>query len=65
MDGGRLHVHEFSSGSLVLHRDRYNPDRDIVSSLLHFFLETSLGKAASAALLAFGAFTLLRKGRGA
>lgn len=66
-DGSRLHVHEFAEGGLVVHRDRHNPDEGLVSSVLHFFLETKAGKVAGIALLAACALMLLvaglRKGR--
>ena len=46
-DGSRLHVHEFSSGRRLVHRDRWNPARSPVHALVHVATETAVGRTAT------------------
>lgn len=45
-DGSRLHAHEYANGTLVLHRDRYDPGAGALEALAHVATETKLGRAA-------------------
>lgn len=45
-DGSRLHAHEYADGTLVLHRDRYDPGAGALEALVHVATETKLGRAA-------------------
>lgn len=42
-DGSRIHAHEHDDGSLVVHRDKWDPDRSLLHAVVHFFGETKLG----------------------
>ena len=42
-DGGRLHIHEYASGRLLGHRDRFDPDAGISSMVAHLMKETPVG----------------------
>lgn len=44
-DGSRLHAHEYADGTLVLHRDRYDPGAGALEALVHVATETKLGRA--------------------
>lgn len=48
-DGSRIHVQCFTSANGVasfrVHRDRWNPDRDLASFVLHALFETPVGPA--------------------
>lgn len=50
-DGSRVHVHEYPDGRLVAHRDRYDPDRGLGSTISHLWSETPWGAVAILALL--------------
>ena len=45
-DRSRLHAHEYADGTLVLHRDRYDPGAGALEALVHVATETKLGRAA-------------------
>ena len=45
-DGSRLHAHEYANGTLVLHRDRFDPGAGAFEALAHVATETKLGRAA-------------------
>jgi hypothetical protein len=45
-DESRLHVHEFSDGRLVAHRDRIDPNRSPLHAVAHFAWETDIGRIA-------------------
>lgn len=42
VDGSRVHVHEFANGRLVVHRDRYDPNRSLGHLIAHLVAETPL-----------------------
>src|SRR5262245_41051360 len=42
-DGSRLHIHEYSDGRLIVHRDQYDPEKSLGSRLLHILTETPVG----------------------
>ena len=42
-DGSRIHVHEYSGGRFVAHRDRHDPSRGLSSMGLHLLTETYVG----------------------
>jgi hypothetical protein len=46
--GGRFHIHEFSSGKLVVHRDRVDPSRGLLHGLWHWLSESSSGRSVAA-----------------
>ena len=39
-DGSRFHVHEFEDGSLVIHLDKFDPNKDLSSLIKHLIQET-------------------------
>ena len=59
---GRVHVHICADGQMLVHLDRWDPDRGLASMLKHFFLETKTGKivAAGAAIAAISWVTRRR-----
>ena len=54
-DGSRIHVHEFSDGRLVVHRDPTDPERSPIHALRHWLFESTSGRVA----LGIGVVTLL------
>ncbi len=55
-DESRLHVHEFSDGHLVAHRDKIDPNRSLMHAVAHIAWETEIGNVALAVcILALGA----------
>ena len=58
-DGSRLHAHELADGGLRIHRDAYDPDRDVASAVLHLATETTAGKVTIAAGVGYGLFQLV------
>ena|ERR1041385_2499567 len=50
-DGSRIHVHEFSDGTLVAHRDRFDPQRGLGPMLAHLLTETFVGPLVGAIVL--------------
>jgi hypothetical protein len=46
-DGSRLHIHEHKDGTLRMHRDRYDPDKGVLSAAGHFLFETRWGIAVA------------------
>lgn len=51
-DGSRLHAHVMPDGSVVVHRDRWDPARGPVSRVAHVALETTAGRVGLALLAA-------------
>lgn len=47
-DGSRIHVHEFSDGKLIAHRDQFDPERSPLHLVAHLALETPVGLIALA-----------------
>ena len=45
IDGSRLHIHEYSNGSMWIHRDLYNPEKGPIEGIAHVLVETDFGKA--------------------
>lgn len=45
-DGSRLHAHESADGTLILHRDQYDPGAGALDALAQLATETRLGRAA-------------------
>ena len=43
-DGSRLHVHEFSNGALVAHRDGTDPKRGPLHAVWHWATESTSGR---------------------
>lgn len=62
-DGSRLHIHEYQDGRLVAHRDKYDPDKGVINTALHFFTETNVGKVAGICLIVAAIGTALIKGQ--
>lgn len=50
-DGSRLHVHEFSDGRLIVHRDKYDPDRGTEALIAHLVREIPIGILAALTLV--------------
>jgi len=48
-DGSRIHVHEYANATRIVHRDQYDPDRNLANTLRHLVFDTPLGVAALAA----------------
>jgi len=42
-DGSRAHIHEFADGRLIVHRDRFDPDRGLGNFVAHLMSETFVG----------------------
>jgi hypothetical protein len=49
-DGSRLHIHEFSDGRRVMHRDKMDPAQGPTTAVLHWISEAPEGQALGAAL---------------
>jgi hypothetical protein len=47
-DGSRIHVHEYSDGRCVAHRDTHDPDRGLADMVAHLAFDTPLGLIALA-----------------
>jgi hypothetical protein len=62
-DGSRLHVHEYKDGRLIIHRDKYDPDKGIVDTTLHFFTETNIGKTVGIGIVMGILGTVFLKGK--
>lgn len=45
-DGSRIHLHEFTGGVLVAHRDKIDPNRGPVEALTHWVTEAPSGQLA-------------------
>ncbi len=45
-DGSRLHVHEFKSGMMKVHLDKWDPRVSASNAVKHFLFETKTGKSA-------------------
>lgn len=56
-DGSRIHVHEYSDGRLVAHRDRFDPAAGFLNAVKHLLTETFVGPA----LLAVGVVVVLNR----
>ena len=52
-DGSRLHVHEYKTGLMRLHRDRWDPDRSLGHLAKHMLFETTGGQIAVAGFFVF------------
>lgn len=50
-DGSRVHVHEFSDGSRIVHRDLYDPDAGFGHMILHLLTETAVGPVLAGVLI--------------
>src|SRR5262245_47815138 len=50
-DGSRIHVHEYSDGRRLVHRDRYDPNQGLGNLIAHLTFETPL---VPLVLLGFG-----------
>lgn len=52
-DDSRVHVHEHSDGTLVAHRDRFDPGAGPVEAVLHVASETKVGRGLGVLLALF------------
>ena len=59
-DGSRIHVHEYSDGRYVVHRDAHDPDRGLADMVAHLAFDTPLGLIA----LATGAVWMMSQQEG-
>ncbi|MDY7232833.1 hypothetical protein [Hyalangium rubrum] len=48
MDGSRIHVHEYSNGSMIVHRDETDPKRGPMEAMWHWLTESTSGKTTLA-----------------
>jgi ketosteroid isomerase-like protein len=55
-DGSRVHLHEFTDGRIVAHRDKVDPARGPLDAVWHWFTEARSGQIAAAGLLAYVAY---------
>ena len=60
-DESRLHVHEFADGRMVVHRDRWDPNRGASNMVKHVAFETTLGGLALVGLLGLGFYHLAKR----
>lgn len=54
VDGSRVHLHEYASGRLVAHRDRFDPGRNLYALGRHVVGETRVGKTAAVGAVLWG-----------
>ena len=59
-DGSRIHVHEHEDGSLIAHRDQYDPAHSAAYLVKHVALETTAGQIALAVAAAAALVRLAR-----
>ena len=50
-DGSRIHLHEYSSGKIVAHRDKVDPARGSIDAVWHWLTESQSGKIVALGLL--------------
>jgi hypothetical protein len=63
-DGSRIHAQCYGEGERVtirLHRDHWDPEAGLVPAVLHFFVETPLGRVLGLVATAVAAFKVGQK----
>jgi hypothetical protein len=60
-DGSRIHIHVHADGSMVAHRDQWDPGSGVGAALKHFFLETRVGPLVGLAAAGVAAIWAARR----